>query len=477
MNPEDDEVGTIISLTERRERDLMADVAPIPGIEHLTELGFAQRIVRHHGVDLRYCHPWHRWAVWDGRRWPQDSTAEVWRRAQQTVRTIYAEAAGAKGEAARRAIAAFATKCEERRRQAAGLELAATLDGVPILPEAFDRHDMLLNVRNGTLDLRTARLRPHRREDLITRIADVEFDAEAESPRWDAFLERVLPDPDVRAFLQRYAGYSLTGSTREQVLVVLWGGGANGKSTLLETLREVVGEYGQHAPADTILAKRDTGIPNDVARLRGARLVTIVETEDGRRLAEAQVKMLTGGDTITARHMRSEWFEFKPTAKYWLASNHRPQIRGTDYAMWRRIRLVPFVVQIPETERDPELPAKLRAELPGILRWAVDGCIDWQQHGLRAPTAVQAATAEYRAHEDLLGSWIDERCVLSPHARYEASALYGDYRQWCERAGEHAITQRAFGDRLAERGHDTTRSTGGRKFRLGIGLAAQETSE
>jgi putative DNA primase/helicase len=316
---------------------------------------------------------------------------------------------------------------------------------------------MILTVANGTLDLHTGALREHRRADLATKLAPVAYSPDATAPTWGAFLDRILPDHDVQEFVRRAVGYSLTGETGEQVLFLCWGTGANGKTTFIETIMAILGDFALKTPAETLLAKRDNTIPNDVAALRGARFVAAVESEDGRRLAEVRVKELTGGDSVSARFMRAEWFTFKPVAKLWLATNHRPVVRGTDEAIWRRIRLIPFNVTIPGPERDPTLPAQLRAELPGILRWAVDGCMAWQHKGLGAPAAVLAATRSYRAEQDVLGAFIAERCLLAPERWVSSASLYAAYRNWCEDSGEHAATQRALGLALRERGFEDAR--------------------
>jgi putative DNA primase/helicase len=247
-------------------------------------------------------------------------------------------------------------------------------------------------------------------------------------------------------------GYSLTGSVAEQVLFVLHGTGANGKSTFSETVRSLLGDYAQQTPADTLLERRDSAIPNDIARLRGARFISAVESEEGKRLAEGMVKQLTGGDVVTARFMRAEFFEFKPVGKIWLATNHLPKVHGTDEAIWRRIRLVPFTVTIPEAERDAELGEKLRAELAGVLQWAVLGCLEWRQRKLGKPKAIAEATADYRAGQDLVGPFIEQICVLDPNSMEEAGKLYEVYEAWAKAAGEPVLRQRTFGDRLTERG-------------------------
>lgn len=441
-----------------------------PGSEPLTDTGNAERLVRLHGADLRYAPELGRWLCWDGQRFAVDVFEEIQQRAKATVRGLYAEAAALPDEGARKALAKHASRSESAARREAMISLARSEPGIPVATAALDADPWLLACANGTLDLRTGRLREARRDDLLTKLAPVRFDDAATAPTWHAFLERILPDAQVRAFVQRAVGYSLTGSTGEQVLFLAWGAGANGKSTFVQTLLELLGDYAMRTPAETLLARRENAIPNDVAALRGARFVAAVETEEGRRLAEVRVKELTGGDTVSARFMRAEFFTFKPVAKLWIATNHRPAVRGTDEAIWRRIRLIPFAVTIPESERDPRLPDRLRAERPGILTWAVEGCLAWQREGLRAPSAVVAATSSYRAEQDVLGSFLDERCVAEPTAWIATGELYRAFKAWVEGAGEHAMTQRAFANALAERGFDSVRQPGGERTRGWIGL-------
>ena len=442
---------------------------------NMTDLGNAERLVEQHGADLHYVYAWDKWLVWDGRVWRIDDTGEVERRAKQTVRGIYVEAADAEIAEARKALAGHAKSSEGRARIEAMISLARSEPGIAITPEQLDADPWALSTLNGTLDLRAGELREHRREDHITKLTSVEYDPDAAAPTWAAFLERILPGEELRAFVQRAVGYSATGDTSEQCMIINHGGGANGKSTFQEAIAAALGDYAMRAPTEMLLAKRTSGIPNDVARLKGARFVAASETEEGRRLAESLVKDLTGQDTITARFMRAEWFDFEPTHKLWLSTNHKPEIRGTDTAIWRRIRLVPWTVTIPPAQQDKKLPTKLRDELPGILAWIVRGCLEWQREGLRPPDEVRRATGRYRAEMDVLAAFIDEECVVAEHATATAKALYSAYRGWCEENGEKPETQRRFGGRLKERGFESGRiTTGARKGAVewyGIGLA------
>jgi putative DNA primase/helicase len=276
----------------------------------------------------------------------------------------------------------------------------------------------------------------------------------ATAPRWEQFLSQVMNnDGHLIAFLQKCVGYTLTGDTREQALFLAYGGGSNGKSVFISTLLQLMGDYGKSTRTETLLSKKYDGIPNDVARLHGARLVAAVESEAGRRLAEALVKQLTGGDTICARFLRREFFEFRPTFKVWLAVNHKPTVRGTDHAIWRRIRPIPFTVTIPDEQQDKTLDDKLKTELPGILAWAVRGTHLWLQDGLTPPEAVKQATQTYREEMDVLGAFLRECCMVEPDAKETAASLYGTYKEaWCKESGEKPITKTAFGIALRERG-------------------------
>jgi len=422
---------------------------------NLTDLGNARRLVHRHGRNLRYCWLWRKWLVWDGKRWVKDDTGEVYRLAKETVSSIYQEAAAAPNDEARKELGKHATRSEAGARIKEMVDLARS--DVPVMPDELDASPDLLNTESGTIDLRTGELREHRREDLITKIAPTTYRPDAAAPTWEAFLERVLPGEDLRAFVQRAVGYSATGDTSEQCMFINHGGGANGKSTFQEAIAAALGDYAMRAPTEMLLAKRSDGVPNDVARLKGARFVSASETEEGRRLAESRIKDLTGQDTITARFMKAEWFDFAPTHKLWLSTNHKPEIRGTDAAIWRRIRLVPWAVTIPPAEQDKKLPIALRHELAGILAWVVRGCLQWRREGLQAPDEVRKATGEYRAEMDVLAGFLVECCELDAGHWEYAKDLYECYKRWCDENGERPEPQRKFGGRLGERGFQRDR--------------------
>ncbi len=364
---------------------------------------------------------------------------------------------------------ALSTESEARLR--AMINLAQSEPGIPVTEVELDADPWLLNVLNGTLDLKTGELRPHLREDLITKLSPVRYDLDATCPTWDKFLQHIMDgDEDRIRFLQKAIGYSLTGSTTEQVLFIFYGNGANGKSTFLITIHSLLGDYARQTPTETLLIKRGNGIPNDVARLKGARFVDAAEAESGKQLAEALVKQLTGGDKIPARFLYGEFFEFDVTFKLFLAVNHKPIIRGNDYAIWRRIRLVPFNVTIPPEEQDKTLSEKLKAELPGILRWAVEGCLLWQKEGLGVPDLVKSATGDYRAEMDVIADFIAECCEVAPGAKTPFKALYKRYTEWCQENQEESIGKKDFGRCLTERGFKTGRNRDLGRFREGIRL-------
>lgn len=442
-----------------------------------TDQGNGERLAAWHGKDLRYCGMWSKWLAWDGRRWRMDDTAEVERRAKQVSRGIAAEASrvAEADQATFKLLMAWGRSSESLQRRNAMIRSALSEPQIMIVPDVLDANPWLLTTGTGTLDLRSGELGPFRREHMLTRMTPAAYDPDASCPTFLAFVERITAHPttaelrpDLVAFLQRAVGYSLTGNVSERVMFILHGAGANGKSTFLEIIRALLGDYATRIPTETLLARRDKGIPNDIAQLKGARFVLASETDEGRRLSEALVKELTGGDVISARFMRGEWFTFKPEFKLWLATNHKPEVRGTDKAIWDRLCLIPFDVSIPEAEQDRRLGEKLLAELPGILAWAVKGCLAWQRDGLQPPAVVRAATATYRSDMDVLSTWLEESCELLPTATATAKDLYASYKQWVEGTGEHAMSQRALGLRLKERGFEQSKSTGGKRLWIGL---------
>lgn len=436
---------------------------------HLTDLGNARRLVRAHGDDLRYCKAFGKWFVWDGSRFGEDATDEVVRRAKSVVMAMYPELATLAGKE-RDALYKHASRSEAQRSLIAMLASAQSEPGIPVLPDDLDRDPWLATALNGTLDLRTGELGPFRRELLMTKRLACAFDPAATCPTWEAFLRQIMAgNEDLIGFIQRAAGYSLTGLTSERKLFILHGTGKNGKSTMLEVVRSILGDYARSTPAETLMAQRHEQVPHDIARLVGIRFVTAVEADEDKRFAEAKIKQLTGGDTVSARHFYAALFDFVPTFKLWLATNHKPDVRGTDEAIWDRLRLIPFAVRIPDDEQDPNLKRTLLAEASGILAWMVRGCLDWQRNGLQEPDEVKAATRRYRTETDVLGRFIADRCFVGDNAIVTAKAIYQEYGSWCEENGERQMSQTWFGRRLDERGFVRDRARTGMFYR-GVGL-------
>lgn len=436
-----------------------SDTLPLrPGLEpgvRLTDVGNGERLARRYADRIRHVHTADEWRIWDGRRWAPDSTNEIMRLAKATAREIYMEAVREPDATRRGLIAKHAHASESHRRLQAMIAQASTEKGIAVESSAFDSDPYLLNLGNGVLDVRNAVLYPHDPALLITKLAPIDFDKDATCPTWLAFLAKVSAGrQELVSFIQKMAGYCLTGSTDEQVLFFLYGLGANGKTVTIETLRALLGDYVKQASFESLLEQRGGGggPREDIARLEGARLVTATEAPENRRLNESLIKALTGGDTVTARHLYSGSFEYRPQFKLILAANHRPQIKGGEEAIWRRMRLIPYDVTIPEAERDPDLLAKLLDELPGILNWAIQGCFRWLDERLGVPPDVQAATASYRTEMDTLGDFIVECCEEIPEAIETAKALYFRYGQWCDETGENRLTKNQFGRKLTERG-------------------------
>jgi putative DNA primase/helicase len=434
----------------------------------LSDAGNGERFATRHGQTVRYVHGWGRWLIWDSARWAVDDRGEVRSLMVETARQLLRGSEGAEPEVRQR-IGRYALASESRERIMAALDLASSMAPIAVTPDELDRDPDLLNLPNGTMDLRTGRLRPQSPADLITKIAPVPYEPDAEAPTWVRVLARIIPDAEVRSYLQRASGYSLTGNVSEHCLFFAYGAGRNGKTTVLEILRQIAGEFSHTAGPELLLSAKNDRHPVEIAVLRGVRYATTVEVAEGRWWDESRVKWVTGGDMLQGRVMHGNPFDFTPSHKLWVAGNHRPRAHGTDLGFWRRVHLIPFSVTIPESEQDPELPAKLRAELPGILRWAVEGAVSWRKEGLRPPAAILAATTAYRAGEDVLGLFLEERCVIRPDSRVLVGSLFDEYRLWAERSGEHAVSKKAFGDSLEERGIERVRSNGKRWFQ-GISL-------
>ncbi len=443
--------------------DVAIDAEPVIGSDESvwgTEDALALAFTRRYHRDWRYVAAWGRWLVWDGHRWRTEDTLA----ATDLIRSVCRQTA----------VRA------DNPKVAAKLASSGTVSGVERLARADRRHaattaewdadPWLLNTPGGVVDLKTGRQRAHDRADRMTKITTATPGGDC--PIWRQFLDEVTGgDLALQAYLQRMTGYALTGSTQEHALFFLYGTGANGKSVFVNTLATILGDYATNAPMDTFMETRTDRHPTDMAGLRGARFVAAIETEQGRRWAESKVKSLTGGDKISARFMRQDFFEFFPQFKLFVAGNHKPAIRNIDEAMKRRLHLIPFTITVPPERRDKHLQQKLLAERDGILAWAVQGCLEWQRVGrLDPPQRVVEATEEYFEAEDALGRWLEERCVRAPNAKSLTAELFNDWKQWAEAAGEFIGAQRRFSDLLITRGLEKWRNGMGVRGFQGIGL-------
>lgn len=408
-----------------------------------TDIGNSDRFAERCGDDLRYCSAWKKWLVWDKRRWEVDRTGKVNERAKAVLAEMRKMIRYADDEYGK-----FVRRSENKGKFLAMVELAQTVPPIPVTPDQLDADPWVLNCANGALDLLTGKLRKHSRNDLLTKIVDINYSAEAKCPTFDAFLGRIMNDNRALiAYIQRVVGYCLTGDVGEKALFILYGDGNNGKTTFLEAIRHVLGDYAGQVPIQSLMQKKfgNDGIPNDIAQLQGKRFVTSSETEAGQELAVAKIKNLVGLATLQARFLYEEFFEFVPTFKLFMDCNHKPVIHGYDPAIWNRLKFLPFTETIAANEIDREMGAKLRSEAAGILAWAVRGCLEWQGRGLDEPNEVREATQSHRREMDSMGRFIGECCEIGPEFFEKTANLYSAYDTWCAEAGEKPESKKAFG--------------------------------
>ena len=430
--------------------DYNGDFQPPTNTDEALALSFSEQ----YRDDLRYVAAWARWYEWTGQVWKADQTMQTFNRARLICREASAKCNDqeeASGIASARTVAAVERLARYDRRHAATVE-------------QWDLDPWLLNTPGGVIDLQTGKMRRHRPEDHITKITAIAPGGEC--PLWLKFLATVTNgDEERQKFLQRVAGYNLSGIIREHALFFYYGTGGNGKGVFLNTLTGIMGDYAAVASMETFTASQSDRHPTDLAMLRGARLVTAQETEEGRKWAESRIKAMTGGDPITARFMRQDFFTFQPSFKLNIAGNHKPGLRNVDEAIRRRFNLLPFDVKIPAADRNPGLPEELKAEWPGILKWMIAGCLEWQRIGLAPPKAVTDATKEYFEEEDALGRWVKDCCDTDDKNRSGTSAgLFLSWCKWTANAGEFTGSQKRFSQGLIARGFIQNRSSAGVLF-------------
>lgn len=412
-----------------------------PSLYTLDDTGNAYRFRDAYHNDVKFDHVNGCWYIWDGARWKVDDTGHVKRMANELLLEMQREAdkwdvaANGPNPLTKHVRASRSSKAKE-----AMLREVQPMPGIPVTPGEFDLYTNAICLKNGVVTLKTGEIKPHRREYKMSLQAGVGYDAKARCPRWLRFLEDVTAgDKELQHFLQLMAGYCLTGSTREQCVFFLYGHGSNGKSVFLHTLSALLGDYARNAQPETVMLRDKAGnnaARSDIARLKGTRLVTTFEPNSGCKIDEGMVKQLSGEDNVTARFLYKAEFEFKPTFKIIMATNYKPIISGKDDGIWRRVRLVPFTVTVPPERRDVNLEEKLRAELPGILNWALRGAVEWYRHGLPKCAAVDAAVQEYRTEMDKVQQFVDDCIDARPGCSLQAKAVYDVYRAWCEDEGE-----------------------------------------
>lgn len=424
-----------------------------------TDTGNAHRLFDKCNGEIHYSYNRKKWFYWTGKMWALDETGEIKKYCDLVLADMKAEAFEMEDDDERAAFLRYVNTCGNSTKKNAMVTETQHLEGIPILPDQLDSYTDYLNCQNGIVNLRNGELMPHVPEFLMSKICLSEYDAEGKKKpeRWLKFLDEVCNgDKALIRYLQKCIGYSLTGSTREQCAFFLYGIGNNGKSTFLETIADMLGGYASNAQPDTLMAKRDgmgSGINSDIARLKSARFVTTEEPTEGVMLNEGLVKQLTGGGRVTCRFLFGDEFEYEPEFKIWVATNHKPVIRGTDVGIWRRIRLIPFEVNIPKEKIDRNLRYKLREEMPQILRWAVEGCMLYAREGLEMPECVRKATDEYKSEMDLLQTFTDA-CVVIDYTvdkGVPANELYSAYVRWANRNNEYVMKSRKFFTEIAKK--------------------------
>lgn len=411
-----------------------------------------------------------RWLRWDFARWGWCACGEEMAAAKKVADKIldYATTLFKADQEKHKKLLSFAFALQNIRRLEAMIELAKSEEGMAVgAMTDLDSNPWLLGVRNGVVNLKDGGLLAPDPKMLITRQCAAEYRDDAQCPHWLKFLDEVFEeDQETIAFVQRALGYTLTGTTTEEKIFICVGFGANGKSVFANIVGTILSDYSRAAPASLLTVRRadDTGPRNDLAMLCGARQVSINETQSGDRLDEAIVKTLAGRETVSARFLHKEFFDYTPTAKPWLRTNHRPVITGEDDGIWRRIALIPFRRKFAEHERDPWLESKLLEERDGILAWMVRGCLDWQRYGLRPSPTVRRESAAYRTESDLLGEFLEDQTQAGPNTRVEQSVLYFNYRTWHDNNGTAAGSKASLTRKLKERGFVETKSNGKRYY-------------
>jgi putative DNA primase/helicase len=399
------------------------------------------------------------WYRYNGKFWEEDIDNRITQDVIRSLRKSQAEVLNIADDDRREKTIKWLLSSESQTKIASALNLMSSIPFMSARTNRFDCDDMLLNAQNGTVDLRTGQLRKHNKEDYLSKICNIGYKPNSKSVLFDSFLEDITEgNQDKKLYIQKLCGYCCTAKISDEEFYQARGSGQNGKTKIFETVKYCLGSYAVTASPDILMQRDMTSIPNDIARLQSARLVLLSEPDPGKRFSDNAIKTLTGGDTIIARYLHKEFFEFTMKAKMILLTNHEIRAVGTDHGLWRRIVVIPFTYQVPEYKKDKHLQEKLIAEAEAVLSWMVEGCLLWQREGLRQPQELEQVKNEYRIGQDAIGLFLDECCTEEAKGKVKASELHSVYKQWCVDSGEYPLSQRELGKRLREKGYTSFKS-------------------
>lgn len=450
---------------------------------NFSDVGNAERLIAIHGSNIRFSHIRNKFFIWDGRHWKTDNLEYVSKLAKSVLRRLQAEGdeidakESEESEKLKKQVLSFVLKSESDGR------IKAMVNQVRSQPETImqetDKDIFILNLRNGSLNLKTGELREHRRQDNITKLVDIEYKAKAQCPNWEKFLDKIfLGEKELIEYVQKTIGYSLTGSISEQCFYMLYGGGANGKSTFLNAVERILGDYADSLKGSSLMVKRnDDGARGDLAKLVGKRFIIASELNEGQTFDESLIKAITGGDVVPVRFLYGEEFPLRAQLKLWIGTNEKPKIKGSNFGIWRRVRLIPFLYTFKDEEKDEDFFEKyIEPELPGILNWAIEGCLMWQKYGIQTPEKVMAAVDDYRSEMDQIQRFIDDCCITGDKYTAKLTDMYDAYVKWCTDTREHELSSVKFGKKLKEKGFEQVRSSFAR-FWDGIGIVDSDRKD
>lgn len=446
---------------------------------NFSDVGNAERFVHIYGDNIRYNSTRFKWLVWNGKYWEIDNTGKVERLSKAVIRKLQLEGKAIdedkdeKSEKLKKQIASFVLKSENDSRIKAMINQARSQTGVSVQETQLDKDIYLLNLKNGTLNLKSGQFDKHNRKNYITKMINVDYKKDNDCPNWKAFLSKIfLGDTELIDYIQKTIGYSLTGSVTEQCFYMLYGNGANGKSTFLNTIQKIAGDYADSLKGSSLMVKRnDDGARGDLAKLKGKRFVIASELNEGQTFDESLIKALTGGDIVPVRFLYGEEFPLVPQFKLWIGTNEKPKVKGTNLGIWRRVRLIPFLYTFKDEEKDENFFEKfIEPELPGILNWAIEGCLKWQSEGIETPNKVKAAVDDYKTEMDFIQRFLNDCCVIAENCTAKVPELYEIYTKWCRENNEFELSNMKFTKKLKEKGFIQDRNTYCR-FWKGLGIA------